>query len=778
MSPTLASRFRAVTRSRNVAPTLVTVLVAAPLVAAVVTGEGNPIDRLAQSSGSAWVASEGAGTVTLIDGPSEEVVDTLPAPGAAAGDVLSVVQREASALVSNQTRGTLARVDGATYAAGTPVLVADPGSPVTVLQGGDQAYVVDPVRRTTAVLDADALTLTATISLASTPGSGQSAVDDDGRLWVVDSEGTGLASFRGDDRVVRAPADARAQVILVRGRAVLADLAHGQLGTLGGDGQVDRWSCLDVRPDDTVQLLGSDTADRVYAAVAQTGNVVVARLDTGDCQGVVRVAEEAGHDFGPMVQSDRFLFVPDRTTGRTTIIDTADSTVVDSFALTPPGNRLELASKDGIVFFNDLDGDTAGVLTFDGETWTQGEALQKYAPADASSQQVVVPQDQEPAPAEPTPGTTAPAPEPTSEPTPSTPPPAGPTPPVAAQPAPRAGSDSPGPGSTPTPGPAPSDAPPAPPSVASLTATPAQVQAGEPATFEATVSGEVTSWSWRIATSGGTELATATSAFSTGFTFPADGDPNVVVTVTVSGPGGSSAPRQLALTVAGPPVATLTVTVAGGGTIDVDGSPCSDVCTFDLTPGTTAGLSIPSRQFPAVFDGWGGACSGTGGCDVVVSEDTAVTAAFHQAPVEPEDCLTTDRANLTIVDEGGGSWLLTDGTSRMFILDSQEDAQNALIVAQHYASRCFIGRPDSEMMYWNGPNAGEPVLSRTDCISHDPAAAEIIRDVWRLVAGNSLLATFENEADAGRGLTVARSFSRMCFVGRVSPPGEITYFLP
>lgn len=777
MSPTLANRFRAVTRSRNVAPTLVTVLVAAPLVAAVAMGEGNPLDRLAQSSGSAWVASQGAGTVTLIDGPSEEVVDTLPAPGAAAGDVLSVVQREASALVSNQTRGTLARVDGATYAAGTPVLVADPGSPVTVLQGGDQAFVVDPVRRTTAVLDADALTLTATINLASTPGTGQSAVDEDGRLWVVDSEGTGLASFRGDDRVVRAPADARAQVILVQGRAVLADLAHGQLGILGGDGQVDRWSCLDVRPDDTVQLLGSSTADRVYAAVAQTGNVVVARLDTGDCQGVVRVAEEAGHDFGPMVQSDRFLFVPDRTTGRTTIIDTADTTVADSFALTPPGNRLELSSKDGIVFFNDLDGDTAGVLTFDGEAWRQGESLQKYDPTSTAAQQVAVAPVPSEAPTEPQPESTAPAPTtpPATPPaTPPPPPPASPAAraPAAAVPAPRASDGAP------TPGASPSDGPPAPPAVVSLTVSPAAVQAGAPATFEATVSGEVTAWSWRVATSGGTELATSTDVGSFGFTFPVDTEPHAVVTLTVSGPGGSSAPARLELEVAGPPVARLTVTVSGGGSVVIDGAACAATCESDLTPGTTASLVVPTGQFPAVFDGWSGACTGTGPCDVVVSEDTAVGASFHTAPVAAEDCLSTDRANLSIVDEGGGDWLLTDGASRMFILDSQEDAQNALVVAQHYASRCFIGRPDPEMMYWNGPNAGEPALSRTDCISHDPSSVEIVRDVWRLVAGNSLLATFENEADAGRGLTVARSFSRMCFVGRVTPPGEITYFLP
>ena len=248
--------------------------------------------------------------------------------------------------------------------------------------------------------------------------------------------------------------------------------------------------------------------------------------------------------------------------------------------------------------------------------------------------------------------------------------------------------------------------------------------------------------------------------------------------MTVSGPGGSSAPRQLELTVAGPPVATLTVTVSGGGTVDVDGTPCSDVCTTDLTPGTTAGLSVPGRQFPSVFDGWGGACSGTGGCDVVVSEDTAVTAAFHQAPVEPEDCLTTNRGALAVVPEDG-KWLLTDGT-RMAILDSEEDANNALAVAQHFTANCFIGRPGPAMTYWNGPTFGTLTLSRTDCIAYDNTdlAIQSSPGGWQLIQGSMLMATFETEADAGRGRVVAQASSRQCFVGRVSPPGEITYFLP
>ncbi|MDQ0373760.1 hypothetical protein [Cellulomonas humilata] len=760
---------------RYLGPATAAVVVAVPLAFTVLVGQGNDVHELAQSTGSAWVASPGAGTVTLIDGPSEEIVDSLPSPGAAAGDDLGVVQRGSSALVVNETRGTLARVDGATFAGGTPVLVADPGSPLTVLEGGDQAYVVDATRRTTTVLDADELTLQATISLSSTPGPGQTAVDGDGRLWVVDSGGSGIASFRGSDRVVRGPADASAQVVLVQGKAVLTDLSGGRLGVLRPDGEVAGWTCLDVRPDDDVQLLGSATSPHVYAAVAQTGNVVVASL-SGDCQDVVPVAGEAGHDFGPMVQSDRFVFVPDRTTGRTTIIDTADLSTTDTSELAPPGHRLELASKDGIVFFNDLDGGTAGVLTWDGTTWRQGEALQKYEPADASLTEVAVPQEPVPAPATPP---TDPAPPAPTEEEPPTAPPAGTQPPAALVPAPRPSAttaSTPAPAPTPTPGA--TKAPPAPPVVVSLTSTPTDVQSGVPVSFDATVAGEVTSWSWRIATSGGTELATATSAGSTSFTFPDDGDPNVVVTLTVTGPGGSSAPAQLPITVAGPPVATLTVTVSGG-TVDIDGTECSDVCAVELTPGTTAGLTVPSRQFPAVFDGWGGACSGTAGCDVVVSEDTAVTATFHQAPVEPEDCLGYDHGGLTVVAETGG-WLLTDGPSRMLVLDSEEDGNNALAVAQHFTTQCFIGRPNAEMEYWNGPSPGAPSLTRTDCIPYDNTNLTIrsAPSGWQLIQGSMLMATFETEADAGRGLVVAQASGRQCFVGRVSPPGETTYFLP
>jgi hypothetical protein len=71
------------------------------------------------------------------------------------------------------------------------------------------------------------------------------------------------------------------------------------------------------------------------------------------------------------------------------------------------------------------------------------------------------------------------------------------------------------------------------------------------------------------------------------------------------------------------------------------------------------------------------------------------------------DCIPYNRANLQIIDEGTDGWLLTDGASRMLMLNNERDAQKALIMANRYAYQCFIGRgnfrPDRRLYiveYW------------------------------------------------------------------------------
>jgi hypothetical protein len=72
-----------------------------------------------------------------------------------------------------------------------------------------------------------------------------------------------------------------------------------------------------------------------------------------------------------------------------------------------------------------------------------------------------------------------------------------------------------------------------------------------------------------------------------------------------------------------------------------------------------------------------------------------------------EDCISYDPGSLSIVDEGPNGWLLTDGITRMHMLDSEADAEAALAIAKRHSAHCFIGRNNTRpnrlfyiMEYW------------------------------------------------------------------------------
>lgn len=77
------------------------------------------------------------------------------------------------------------------------------------------------------------------------------------------------------------------------------------------------------------------------------------------------------------------------------------------------------------------------------------------------------------------------------------------------------------------------------------------------------------------------------------------------------------------------------------------------------------------------------------------------------APIlSPEDCISYSTATLKIVKESN-DWLLTDGSSRMLILDNQSDAEDTLLVAKAFKFQCFIGRNNTRssridfiIQYW------------------------------------------------------------------------------
>jgi hypothetical protein len=94
---------------------------------------------------------------------------------------------------------------------------------------------------------------------------------------------------------------------------------------------------------------------------------------------------------------------------------------------------------------------------------------------------------------------------------------------------------------------------------------------------------------------------------------------------------------------------TLTVTVSGNGS--VSSSPaginnCRGTCSASFAANTTVTLTA-SPDSGWSFSGWGGACSGTGTCQITMDANKSVTATFTQNPV------------LTVIISGTGSGTVT-----------------------------------------------------------------------------------------------------------------------
>jgi len=80
---------------------------------------------------------------------------------------------------------------------------------------------------------------------------------------------------------------------------------------------------------------------------------------------------------------------------------------------------------------------------------------------------------------------------------------------------------------------------------------------------------------------------------------------------------------------------TLSVTINGTGAGGVNISPGFHLCGHSCTAGFTTGTVVAVHDTPfsgSTFAGWGGACSGTGSCSLVMDSNKSVTATFNITP--------------------------------------------------------------------------------------------------------------------------------------------------
>ena len=362
---------------------LVSVAVFAP------TADTTPQVRL--SGGSAWLVSPTVAAVTLVDGPSEQIVASRRLD-ADPGDEITITQSGTDAYVVNHTQGTVAHIDGATQQLGPARQFADSPGALRLVAGSGALYALDANRGLASKVDPVTLQPQSELSLSARPGLSQSVVDGSGRLWVIDSDRGGLTWVDGDAKHTAGQAPGpNVRLVLVRDRPVLADLEAGKLSSLDDDGSVATSTCLDVRDGADAQLLGSASQDTVFAAISDTGTLVLSATDTDDCRTALTISNR-GDILGTPVSSDRFLFVPNITTGSIVIVDTRTRQLLPpDLNLVDSGHHFELIAKDGLVFYNDLDGDRAGVLSYDGTSWNAGDALSKYDPGTGQPVQLDTP---------------------------------------------------------------------------------------------------------------------------------------------------------------------------------------------------------------------------------------------------------------------------------------------------------------------------------------------------------------------------------------------------
>jgi hypothetical protein len=152
------------------------------------------------------------------------------------------------------------------------------------------------------------------------------------------------------------------------------------------------------------------------------------------------------------------------------------------------------------------------------------------------------------------------------------------------------------------------------------------------------------------------------------------------------------------------------------------------------------------------------------------------TSSAPIIPIQNPDCLPYNPDNLSIINEGASGWLLTDGVSRMLILDNQTDAQNALALAQRHTEHCFIGRDNTRsnrlsyiVEYWDGSSGENTTISNEDCINYNENNLSIVdlgATGWRITDGFSAMLILDNLDDANDALLLTQTFSEQCFIGR------------
>jgi hypothetical protein len=225
------------------------------------------------------------------------------------------------------------------------------------------------------------------------------AVDDSGRLWIIDNATGDLTRVAGARRTrepqVTEPGNSI--LALVDGGPVVVNTKQRKAITINpATGKAGRSLDLDLRPDDSVQAGGSPHRQRLYL-VASRGVLTICDLSGQACDQAVPLGDS--RDLGAPIEAGNRLFVPDYGSGQVWIVDLTTFRVVAKPQVLTAAGKFQLLNRDGVVFFNDPVSEQAGVIQLDGTVDRANKYDPKAPDKGVNSDHPV--QQQQPAPAGP-----------------------------------------------------------------------------------------------------------------------------------------------------------------------------------------------------------------------------------------------------------------------------------------------------------------------------------------------------------------------------------------
>jgi hypothetical protein len=339
-------------------------------------GRGYPAARITVQAWDAWVTTDPTGDLTLIDGSNAAVVGSVHI--AHQGDPLTAVQDGSDAYAADQHTRMVSEVNAATMTVSARTGPVPGRSTLQVLAGRGGVYAAGSKIE---MFGPGTLRLRG----APLPGpakQGTTVLDRAGSLWTLSGAGRGGGLIRltpgtAGQRPLLALATTTTpgdQLTTAVGAAVLVDPAR-EIAEMFSPRTGIKVGSVRLRPGLAAAVVSGSSIDpEIYLVVpsarqdeAALSTCLFRRKSCGPAReigsankGCPSGSSAAGEPFGAAVEAAGFIYVPDYVSGVIYVLPAEGGAPTEVRAV-GPCHLFDLFSKDGVVFFNDPAGPTAGV---------------------------------------------------------------------------------------------------------------------------------------------------------------------------------------------------------------------------------------------------------------------------------------------------------------------------------------------------------------------------------------------------------------------------------